>query len=87
MFNYYPTYFSQACVQDDTAISGYHCGETVSFTTTTFPPSPFYNSVVDGNVVCTPEYVRCAPTCFKCFGRDIIQYCHHQTLFVSLSRH
>lgn len=47
---------SQACVQDDTTSSGYFCGETVQFSTPPYPPSPFYQPVIDG-LVCTPEYI------------------------------
>ena len=44
-------------MQDDTSSSGYRCSEPGKFTTTTFPPSPQYTPVLDGNIVCTPEYV------------------------------
>ena len=33
---------------------GYSCGETVQFSTPPYPPSPFYEPVIDG-LVCTPE--------------------------------
>lgn len=29
----------------------------MQFTTSSYPPSPYYRPVVDGNVVCTPEYI------------------------------
>lgn len=43
--------------QDVSVGSDYACGPVAQFNTPSYPPSPYYEPVVDGNLVCTPEFI------------------------------